>query len=531
MWSLRLVGLTAAVTLTMQITAMPGNAATSYSATALSHCPAYWTGTSLPVPPAPTAISGRIQSVAVLSPSDIWMLVLTGSPYVYHFNGTIWQGPTSPGGGASFIAKSLVASSDSNVWVVGVSDAGTPLAWNYNGQSWINQSPSLSAYAGLTAAAIASNGTLYVAGSRNNVSGNAGLIWSYSGGQWTNITPSNPAQSYNALAVSEDGTLIAGGNSGALQEMSGDAWTTISIPPDVGISDITSTSSGTVYAVGGDTSGPILIQQEPGSASATVRSVPAPFHADVYEMGVTASGPGDVWLFGQYITPSQPYRPWITHFDGQAFTVASTPSFSSGDYAIAGGALLGNMVLAYGSEDTASGLPATKLLAVCPIQVTSASITPSSTRLRPADQTFWSVPTSENVNHDLMSPGLFNTGLIGPGGSFEYTFFAAADYSVRDTTTGSRSTVEVVPGVTPSAGEVDTVFTITAANIEAPVGYKYRVLIKRPHSTHYVLLTTTTQPTVNFIPGTSAGTYSFECELKTPSGVTSPSPAVNVSVS
>jgi hypothetical protein len=529
MWSLRLVGLTAAVTLTMQITAMPGDAAASYSATVLSHCPAYWTGTSLPVPPAPTAISGRIQSVAVLSPSDVWMLVVNGSPYVYHFNGTIWQGPTSPGG--AFTVRSLVASSDSNVWVVGTSDAGTPLAWNYNGQSWINQSPSLSASAGLTAAAIASNGTLYVAGSRNNVTGNAGLIWSYSSGKWTNITPSNPAQLYNALAVSEDGTLIAGGNSGVLQEMSGDAWTTISIPADVGISGITSTSSGAVYAVGGDTSGPILIQQKPGSASATVWSVPAPSHVDVYEMGVTASGPGDVWLFGQYITPSQPYRPWITHFDGRAFTVAATPGFSSDDYALTGGALLGNMVLAYGSQDTASGLPATKLLAVCPIQVTSASIAPSSTRLRPADQTFWSVPTSGNVNHDLMSPGLFNTGLIEPGGSFEYTFFAAADYSVQDTTTGSRSTVEVVPGVTPSAGEADTVFTIKAASIEAPVGYKYRVLIERPHSTRYVLLTTTTQPTVNFIPGTLAGTYSFECELKTPSGVTSPSPAVNVSVS
>jgi hypothetical protein len=61
------------------------------------------------------------------------------------------------------------------------------------------------------------------------------------------------------------------------------------------------------------------------------------------------------------------------------------------------------------------------------------------------------------------------------------------------------------------------------------VNYSYRVLIKRPQSANYVTFTTTTHRTISFISN-AVGKYSFEAELKTPSGTTAPSPTVTATV-
>jgi hypothetical protein len=248
-------------------------------------------------------------------------------------------------------------------------------------------------------------------------------------------------------------------------------------------------------------------------------------------MGVVASGPGDVWLFGQYPTSSGPYHPWIVHFGGGKFMIATTPRFASNAGAIIGGALIGSAVLAYGSIDTGDFDVIPKFIAACPIQVTRKSIIPSNKWAPIGAQTFWSVSASPAARHDLVSAGLFNSGTIDPGGFFEYKFFAAGTYTVQDTQSGFISKVEVQTAVRPAAGSTGTVFAITSASIQSPVGYSYQILIKRPTSRQYALLTRTGQPTTNFIPDAGAGTYSFECELRTPSGLTSPSTPVEITVS
>jgi hypothetical protein len=63
------------------------------------------------------------------------------------------------------------------------------------------------------------------------------------------------------------------------------------------------------------------------------------------------------------------------------------------------------------------------------------------------------------------------------------------------------------------------------------VGYAYRLLIERPRSGGYTLLTTTSQPTAAFVPYHGTGTYRFECQLQTPDGVTAASPPAAVTVS
>src|ERR1700722_16253680 len=205
----------------------------SIAARAVPSCPAHWTAGHLPLPQAPTGLYGRIQSTAALSPKDVW-IVLAGSDEadVYHLSGATWVGPEKLyNNGNSFYPVSIVASSDWDVWVTGTSATDAPEAWHYDGSAWTDHSPTLSSSAEIKAAALGSNGVLYLAGTNEKT--DTGIIWRYDGSRWTDLTPANPPSSYQALAVTASGTIVAagGGQAGAtLQERSGGTWTTVSLP-------------------------------------------------------------------------------------------------------------------------------------------------------------------------------------------------------------------------------------------------------------------------------------------------------------
>jgi hypothetical protein len=340
---------------------------------------------------------------------------------------------------------------------------------------------------------------------------------------------------YGAVAVTAGGTLVVGASNGLLQERSGTTWTTVRLSaPLTAVTGISASPDGTVYAIGAAAANqPVLIEQRPGSRSAAVLDAPALPSAGstTTEKGVVAVGQGDVWLLGQGAT-IEPTNgnyvvPWITHFDGRRFVVATTPDFS-----IAGGVSLGPDILAYGAAIYPGiSAPTQTLIAVCPVQVTRDAIMPPYQRTPIGAQMFWSVPAAgAGPRHELVAPGMFDSGPIGPGGSFEEDLLAAASYAVRDTGTGATQTVGVPAGVTPASGVTSTVFTITCASSQAPVGYAYRVLIRRPGSARYSLLTTTSQPAATFLPYHGTGTYRFECQVQTPQGLTAASPPAAISV-
>jgi len=492
---------------------------------------------------------GGVQSMAVLSPANVWMLAGYGTS-VYHFTGTAWEEVANlRNSDQSFTGQRIVARSDSDVWVIGTDGIVgqsyvVTRAWHYDRSTWTEHAAPLSlpGYSDIVAAALGSNGVLYLAGT--NMFTFAAKIWSFDGSQWTDLTPPNPTYQYPALAVTAAGTLIAGGDGDGgtgfvghadrLQERSGTTWTTISTSkPIEGVSGLSVAPDGTLYAVGMRTTvQPVLIEQHPGSGSATVLDVPAPDPSafNMRESAVVAAGSGDVWLLGQYLAPNpyepgnQASQPWISHFDGSRFFAATTPNAPGSFNAFLGGVSLGSAVLAY-----ASAIP--DLFAVCPAQVTGSAIVPAAGGTSIGGQMFWSVPDTEAAQHDLVAPGIFDSGPIGPGGSFPYTFFAAATYAVKDTRTGAAETVQVPPAVSPANGMTSTIYTITCASRPAPVGFAYRVLMKRPWSGRYTILTTTSQPTAAFVPYRGTGTYRFECQVQTPKGVTAASPSAAVSVS
>jgi len=528
--------ISSAITVMMVVTMSTGSAA-SAAASSPPSCPAHWSADDLPVPPAPMKVNSRIESVTALSQSDAWMVTTgqEGSSYVYHLDDGAWEGPIKPVSGRPFYATSIVARSDSDVWVTGTSSSGKAEVWHYDGSAWANESPDLSSSAELAGAALGSNGILYVAGF-NYETGTA-MVWAYDGSRWSDVSPANPPQSYDSLAITPAGTLVAvglGPPGNVLQERSAGAWTTIPVPAGDSLSDVTAAPGGTVYAVGSGTAGqPILVEQQPGARSVTVLDAPVPESATTFETGVVAGGPGDVWLLGEYAKyGAQSERPWITHFNGHFFTTAAAPQYGSRGTALGGGALLGSAVLAYGTfTPPGPGDTFPKLLAVCPVQLTGTSFRPADKTSQIGDQVFWSAALAGTARHDLVVPGMFNSGQFSRGGSYSYRFFAAGTYHVRDSLSGALGTVAVPVAAIPARGATSTVFTITAASVEAPVGYAYRILVERPGSHRYALLTTTSQPAITFIPGAGTGIYRFEAEVRTPAGLTAPSPAVQITVS
>jgi hypothetical protein len=498
--------------------ALIGGATGGPTAITPGQCPAHWTADDLPIPPPPVVGTGAgIQSVAALSATDAFAL-LAGyqESDVYHFTHGSWQKLANLNSNdISFSAMTIVAKSDTDVWVAGTSETATyvPEAWHFDGSTWTDHAATLASQALISAAALGSNGVLYVVGGSLGPNGpNRGIVWAYSGSAWSDLTPANPRFQYDTVAVTADGTLVVGASSGLLQERSGSAWTTVRLSaPVTAVTGVSVSPDGTIFAAGaGAGNQPVLIEQRPGSQSAAVLDVPAasPATSTTTEVGIVAVGRDDVWLMGQ--------GAWITHFDGSRFVTAMTPDF------VVGGVSLGPDILAY--ENT--------FIAICPVQVTRDAIVPSHYHTPIGAQMFWSVPTTgAGSRHELVAPGMFDSGPIGPGGSFEADLFAAATYAVRDTGTGATQTVGVPATVTPASGATNTVFTVTCASLQAPAGYAYRVLIQRPGSAGYTLLTTTSLPATTFLPYHGMGAYRFECAVQTPKGVTAPSPPAAISVS
>ncbi len=524
--------------------ARTGGATGGPTAVTPGQCPAHWTADDVPIPPLPASAYGSIQSVAALSATDAFALVDSnlGSD-VYHLTHGAWQKLVNLNGNdPDFSAVTIVAKSDTDVWVAMTSKTATatyvPEAWHFDGSTWTDHPATLSPQAEMSAAALGSNGVLYVVGSTFGPSGpNRGLVWAYDGSGWSDLTPANPRYRYDAVAATADGTLVVGAINGLLQERSGTTWTTVRLSaPVTAVTGISASPDGTVYATGAAAGNqPVLIEQRPESKSAAVLDAPAVPSAGsiTTETAVVAVGQGDVWLLGQgpFIQPTNGnyvHVPWITHFDGRRFAVATTPDFS-----ITGGVSLGPDILAYGTAlNPGAGAVTQTFIAVCPVQVTRDAIVPPYHRTPIGAQMFWSVPaTGAGPRHELVAPGMFDSGPIGPGGSFEEDLFAAATYAVRDAGTGATQTVGVPASATPASGVTSTVFTVTCASLHAPAGYAYRVLLERPGSPGYTLLTTTSQPTVTFLPYRGTGTYRFECQVQTPQGVTAASPPAAVLVS
>jgi plastocyanin len=133
---------------------------------------------------------------------------------------------------------------------------------------------------------------------------------------------------------------------------------------------------------------------------------------------------------------------------------------------------------------------------------------------------------------DASGMGLFDSGLLAPGSSYNLTLPAAGTYPIVDSATGNTATVIVPIQVEPDSGPLTTPFNVQWAAAKPPPGYAYDVEISRPGQPFVPWQTGVTTHSAAFVPDAGSGQYKFQARLRnTANGNTSGwSPWVSVTV-
>jgi hypothetical protein len=99
----------------------------------------HYNGTSWSSYTLSTVSGADIESLAALSPTDVWAGGTNGTgPLLEHFNGTSWQVMTTPSSFSGAGVLAMTAQSDSDVWIFSVHNplVASVLLANWNGSSW-----------------------------------------------------------------------------------------------------------------------------------------------------------------------------------------------------------------------------------------------------------------------------------------------------------------------------------------------------------------------------------------------------------
>jgi len=157
------------------------------------------------------------------------------------------------------------------------------------------------------------------------------------------------------------------------------------------------------------------------------------------------------------------------------------------------------------------------LAATSNVTIANFSFTPNLSKLKMGDTVHWTNngPSSHTATSD--SPlVLFDSGVLGVGGTFDFTFTAAGLYKYHCAIHLSmKGTVGAKDTVTPPSGPVGTVFTIKVATIAAPAGYVYDVQKKNPGgSFQNFAVGITTMTTTWDSTGQPTGGYQFRSRLR-----------------
>ncbi|HUZ84972.1 MAG TPA: hypothetical protein VMU66_09775, partial [Gaiellales bacterium] len=132
---------------------------------------------------------------------------------------------------------------------------------------------------------------------------------------------------------------------------------------------------------------------------------------------------------------------------------------------------------------------------------------------------------------DNTGMGLFDSGLMTPGSSFDYSYSAAGTYSVVDSATGHLATVKV-PVIAPATGSVGAPLTITYASAALPPGFNADIQVRVPGTTKWVAVASDQAGTsVQYTPKGS-GVYKFRSRFQLGTVHASKfSPAISIKVS
>jgi hypothetical protein len=160
------------------------------------------------------------------------------------------------------------------------------------------------------------------------------------------------------------------------------------------------------------------------------------------------------------------------------------------------------------------------------------AFTPKSAPALRGGKVVWSVQGSEtHTVTDASGMGLFDSGPVGPGGSYERSFVAAGVYPYRcDFHPDMTGSVRVPVGASPVVGLTTTSFTIRWASGPVGAGYAVDLQIKRPRASWVRWRRGQVVTEGQFVPDRGPGVYSFRARLRGASGTSGWSYPVHVTV-
>jgi hypothetical protein len=346
-------------------------------------------------------IADCLAGVAVVGANDVWAVgdYIKGSgvdqsyrTLVEHWNGTGWTAASSPNAGSGDYLTGVAAAAPHDVWAVGHYQGKRgekTLAEHWNGRTWkIVPTPDLGRFDNyLMGVAVAGSHNVWAVGEYSqHGTVYRTLVEHWNGRSWTIVHSPNVGPSHNALAAV---TVGGGRNVWAVghyergtndtyhtlaEHWNGSSWAVVATPNVVGTHNFS--------------------------------------RGDGFD-GVTAAGRHDVWAVGfHYDDGRAANRSLIEHWNGNSWSVMSTPTVGDRDYPLAAAVRDGiGGVWAVGTYDDTQGH--------------------AYTLTEHAAGASWSVVSS-------VSPGYLNglqgVGVVGPGDAWAVGSFTSSTSSFASQT-------------------------------------------------------------------------------------------------
>jgi hypothetical protein len=451
-----------------------------------------WDGSawsSVHLPPLQGGSSG-LEALAGGRPDDVWSVGYEMGRNEFqtaamHWDGTAWSVVPTPDPGPdgdSLLGVSAVSSTD--VWAVGyqtTANVEAPLVERWDGAAW-----------NLTDVATGSWDAAKLAG----------------------VLALGPADVWAA-----GWTMSGGVFSALLEHWDGVAWTIVPGPPIPGVdssllTSIASDRAGGAWAVGYTSTGSrdqTLVEHYDGTQWSLVPSADPGTHSDVFR-AVASVSLNDAWAVGMTLDSDGRFLPLIEHWDGMSWHVFDGPALGLGDNPV-------QAVASFSRSSVWTGGEGPKMEHLCPVLVRDGGFSTTVATATQGQSVLWQIQSGDASSHSVTDGtglGLFDSGPLPPGATYQAEYVAAGTYLVQDTVGAHTSRIQVPLRVSPPTAPLGTTFSIVWASASAPTGMVYDVQVKVPGSSEWISLYRGTEPNATYAP-VAVGTYTFRSRLGNPS--------------
>lgn len=355
-----LFGLVTALCLTA-ICSLPSFADARLSDGSTAGC-SNWTVTSSPNPQNGTVVQG----IAVVSASDVWMVGQASTSGVSgyaamaeHWDGQQWSIVPMPNTAPIESLSGAAAAATNDVWAVGVqaTTLGQTLIEHWNGQAWsVVPSPNVANSTNyLKAVSVVSSDDVWTVGyERLGFRGaRKTLIEHWDGTSWSIIPSPNAGTIGDELdgvtAISANDVWAVGNygvgfvsNAPLVEHWDGTSWSIVSAPTLQGLSSnlvsISAFNRKNIWAVGYSfddlTDNYATLMEHWDGTSWSIAQNPVIVHSVGELLGVTTIAPDDAWAVGlqqNYATSNPPVTTLTLHWDGQQWSVVTSPNISTNE--------------------------------------------------------------------------------------------------------------------------------------------------------------------------------------------------------